>query len=1204
MEKVKNRRLVVVLGAARSGLSAVTKVLESLGVHFGPGLVSAPTDGSRRSPEDQEREINDSLLTHLGSGCDRLTSVTSDVPLDSTILHLRTKAFQLISNRLTKDDGIWGLKDPRTCRLLDFWNKVFSALDGQVSFVLTVRNPASVAASLAAKDAIPAEKGYFLWLQHVLPSVLLTGGAQRLVVDYDELLGNPRHQIARISARLGLSPEDAGGATARDLEATFLKRGRRRAQFTPADLAAEGRASSIVAPTYLLLNRLATDQESLDSPGVQAAFEEWNAQLTMAAPAFGYINSLEDARSHLLRLGAEHEAQAAHTRHTLAVRTQALTERDAHIAERDAHIAKRDAHIAELTAALSNVTAALAATYSSNSWRVTKPLRSLSLLARGDAGTPMLLPSKPYGPAPESKPAGLPPEPAPLSALDQVPPGFDPQLYLDLHPDLDGSFEWAASHYLRHGQYEGRGFTLPEIDLLAEDGFRSGRETILVVSHEASRTGAPVLSLNLVQASMERYNVVALILGGGTLCDAFRKAGAAVVMSPRLRGNPVLTEVLIRRLHERFHFRFALVNSIESRLVLPALGKHFIPAVTLLHEFAAYTRPATAFRDAFFWSSEVVFSTNVTLENAHAEHPDLRDRNVHVLPQGRCIVPSEGLTDEQLQADQRRIRRLMRPAGAEDKAVVVLGAGTVQMRKGVDLFIQCAARARLVAPEVEYRFVWMGAGYDPEGDAAYSAYLADQIRRAGLERHIVFIDESVAIETAYEEADLFLLSSRLDPLPNVAIEAMAFGLPLLCFNKTTGIADFLIDAGLAEHCVAEYLDASDLAGKLSALAGSRVLRERVGGQCREASASFFSAKKYFAGLHALAESACQRVRQEKEDTRLILASGVFRPDFSIPPQLSGQSLEHCLRVNVRAWASGIGRRKPFPGFHPGIYLEQHGVAIEGADPVAEYLRAGRPEGPWNYPVIVEGEDRERALPRDGNVALHLHVHYPELLPEMIARLSRNRIRPDLLVSVNSEKVQQLAVGQLEDYNGKVVAVELVPNRGRDIGPLLTAFGQRILADYEYVGHVHTKKTADLKDGAVGKTWYKFLLENLLGGESGAMADSIIGAMSDDASIGMVFPDDPNVIGWTANRPFAETLASRLGLEALPEHWNFPMGTMFWARTAALAPWIKLNLDWDDYPAEPLPYDGTLLHAIERLFPLTLSLGKLRTATTNVVGLTR
>ena len=62
--------------------------------------------------------------------------------------------------------------------------------------------------------------------------------------------------------------------------------------------------------------------------------------------------------------------------------------------------------------------------------------------------------------------------------------------------------------------------------------------------------------------------------------------------------------------------------------------------------------------------------------------------------------------------------------------------------------------------------------------------------------------------------------------------------------------------------------------------------------------------------------------------------------------------------------------------------------------------------------------------------------------------------------------------------------------------------------------------------------------------------------------------------------------------------------MFWARTCALSPLIDVNLQWDDYPPEPVPYDGTLLHAIERLFPLTLRPETHRAAVTNVTGVTR
>ncbi len=133
---------------------------------------------------------------------------------------------------------------------------------------------------------------------------------------------------------------------------------------------------------------------------------------------------------------------------------------------------------------------------------------------------------------------------------------------------------------------------------------------------------------------------------------------------------------------------------------------------------------------------------------------------------------------------------------------------------------------------------------------------------------------------------------------------------------------------------------------------------------------------------------------------------------------------------------------------------------------------------------------------------------------------------------------------------------------------------------------------------------EFLLENLIGGRH-RMADTILARMVSIPSIGLVFPEDPHVVGWSDNRESALRLTEKMGLrEPQEKNFNFPVGSMFWARSSALRPLFALDLDWKDYPAEPLPPDGTILHAIERLLPFVVDAAFFRSVVTHVPGVTR
>jgi glycosyltransferase involved in cell wall biosynthesis len=774
---------------------------------------------------------------------------------------------------------------------------------------------------------------------------------------------------------------------------------------------------------------------------------------------------------------------------------------------------------------------------------------------------------------------------------------FNSDFYLNMYPDVRENFDGDPfDHFVLFGRKEGRLGFLPPFSCSGEfERLNPDRATVLVVSHEASATGAPVLSLNMIMELKARYNVIVLLLNGGSLFEDLR-ASVDIIVGPIGLHGAAVVKFQVEQLLKRCRIRFAIINSAESRIVLPELARHFIPSVALIHEFASYTRPRNAIEETIFWASETIFSAEIVRDNAVSAFPSLSSRLPAVIPQGRCSYALTIVADSSSIMEAERISRTFRPAGWPDDTLVVLGVGSVHLRKGVDLFVASAAR---VSQSVRCRFVWIGKGYDPDRDTEYSSYLEDQVKRAGLEDCFAFMNETSRIDFAYEKADILVVSSRLDPLPNVSVDAVSRGLPIVCFDKATGIADILKKNGLANECVAPYLDVERLSLCVIAFLENPDLRQTVGIQLKEISERTFNMATYVEQVENIALGWTHRAAQESADCATIAQNPLLDLNYLAGPFAKEIGMERAIRKFVRSWQNGFFLRKPYAGFHPGIYLEQCGDSNLDANPLADYMRAGSPDGPWCYEVIDPSLKSIEETTARVSVALHLHIFYPELAPIIIQRLNANRMRPDLFISVPSEIARNKLEEMLLVYEGKTVDIQVVPNRGRDIGAFLTAFGNRTTSQYEFIGHFHTKKTAEQTDGAMGKIWFFFLLENLIGGRY-KMVDVILDRMSNDTSVGLVFPDDPHVIGWSDNRNSALSLAAKMGLPAPKDMaFNFPIGTMFWARSSAIRQLIALNLDWNDYPQEPLSRDGTMLHSIERLLPFVAKAAGFRSVVTNV-----
>jgi hypothetical protein len=326
MTNSKQKRIVVVLGMHRSGTSAITRSLGLLGIDLGDNLHPPGFDNPKGFWEDKDcLEINEQLLGYYGSAYDKLGFAWRDFDTDPFISALKLKAAQIISSRIAAYDGKWGFKDPRTCRFIRFWRSVFEICKCDVYFIIALRNPLSVALSLEARNRIPIEKGYLLWLQHMLPAVLDSIGVPRLVVDYDLLMESPFLQVARISSMLGLSIIDENSLNFQDYANNFLEKGLRHATSSIADLQCDHRVPPDVITAYQLLLRAAKDDLPLNDESFLNFFQELNARLNAFSAVFSYINAREDETlalyseiANLKYAVGERDSQIAGLTHELA----------------------------------------------------------------------------------------------------------------------------------------------------------------------------------------------------------------------------------------------------------------------------------------------------------------------------------------------------------------------------------------------------------------------------------------------------------------------------------------------------------------------------------------------------------------------------------------------------------------------------------------------------------------------------------------------------------------------------------------------------------------------------------------------------------------------------------------------------------------------------------------------------------------------
>lgn len=390
-----------------------------------------------------------------------------------------------------------------------------------------------------------------------------------------------------------------------------------------------------------------------------------------------------------------------------------------------------------------------------------------------------------------------------------VEPVLDVEFYCENNPDVALSGIDPRHHFCRHGVLEGRlpsAFFSPDyvaavlnkdaldMQTLALSYARSGlarKPRLIFVSHDASRTGAPAIILRLLDmfSKSDLFECFTLLDQGGERLHEFEALSHTYVMSRSRHEQRWSNQSAHHEVAKLFqpHGMFqnnapvcALVNSAESYGIGRALAQLGVPVVSLIHEIAAYY-PPMVFEDIANYSEKMVFPSHF-VSCAAAQHCDL--------DMSKTIVRGQGLLEDDFGALDTSIcrRSLREDLAIEEDAFIVLNVGTMDIRKGADLFVNIAKLFfEQATPDRPVYFVWYGA---PDETFLYAQ---EFVQRHELQDKVRLMPSTSEIEKVFLGGDIFLLSARADPFPCVIHEAMACGLPVVAFRNGGGAPELIGD---------------------------------------------------------------------------------------------------------------------------------------------------------------------------------------------------------------------------------------------------------------------------------------------------------------------------------------------------------------------------------------------------------------------------
>lgn len=328
---------VLILGMHRSGTSALTRVVNLLGVDLGTDLMEAAEGNNERGFWEHQGVVSrhDRLLAQLGMRWDDPRAMP-----DGWLEHPATRAARADLESILDDEftgtALWGVKDPRMCRLMPLWRQMLEARGVQVKVLHMLRHPLEIARSLERRDGMPRGRALLLWLRHQIEALEFSDGVPQSWASFDRLMAGWAGEMTRVDGDLELGIAGRIAAATEEVDG-FLDAGLRHHALDDDALKTDPALMAWVGRVYDAVRRADGGDRDSTLTEIRAVADEIDRAGYYFDDTFAGWAGIE------LRLRAEVDLRDDRIRGL----DTSLLERDGTIAERDSRIAERERQIAE-----------------------------------------------------------------------------------------------------------------------------------------------------------------------------------------------------------------------------------------------------------------------------------------------------------------------------------------------------------------------------------------------------------------------------------------------------------------------------------------------------------------------------------------------------------------------------------------------------------------------------------------------------------------------------------------------------------------------------------------------------------------------------------------------------------------------------------------------------------------------------------------